>query len=90
MDCLGPQLALWMVSTSLTSQWKVAIVNAIVEGNTLHDNVFEDQAVNLDTEDAFEISEDELDLSTYDEQQCYCQNRDLGNQCVSQDRQFAK
>ena len=50
MDCLGPQLALWMVSTSLTSQWKVAIVNAIVEGNTLHDNAFEGQAVNLDTE----------------------------------------
>lgn len=55
----------------------MAIVNAIVEGNKLHDNAFEDQAVNLDTKDTFEISEDELELSTYDEQQCYCQNQDL-------------
>ena len=83
MDCLGPQLALWMVSTSLTSQWKVAIVNAIVEGNTLHDNAFEGQAVNLDTEDAFEISEDELEFSTHDEQHCYCQNQVLGNLVAS-------
>ena len=49
----------------------MAIVNVIVEGNTLNNNAFEDQAVNLDTKDAFEISEDELELSTYDEQQCY-------------------
>lgn len=68
-----------MASTSLPSQWQKAIANAIVDGNTLHECAFEGQAVNLDAEDAFENFENGLELTAYDEQQCYCQNQDLGN-----------
>ena len=53
-----------LYSTSLLPQWKTAIANAIVDGNTLHDCVFEGQAINLDVEDAFENVEEELELGT--------------------------
>ena len=68
-----------LYSTSLPPQWKTAIANAIVDGNTLHDCVFEGQAINLDVEDAFENFEQELELAAYDEQQCNCPNQDLDN-----------
>ena len=66
-------------STSLPPQWKTAIANAIVDGNTLHDCIFEGQAINLDVEDAFETFEKELELAAYDEKQCHCLNQDLDN-----------
>ena len=65
--------------TSLPLLWKNAIANAIVDGNTLHDIAFKGQAINLDVEDAFKNFEDELELATYDEQQCHCPNQDLAN-----------
>ena len=73
------QLPSLQASTSLPPQWKAAIANAIVDGNTLHDIAFEGQAINLDVEDAFENFEDELDLAAYDEQQWHCPNQDLDN-----------
>ena len=56
-----------------------------MDGNTLHDCVFEGQAINLDVEDAFENFEEELELAANDEKQCHCPNQDLDNlvaQCL--------
>ena len=64
--------------TSLPSQWKNAIANAIINGN-MHDIAFKRLAINLDVEDAFENFEDELELAAYDEQQCHRPNQDLDN-----------
>lgn len=68
-----------LASNVLSPQWKTAIANAIVDGNTLHDSAFQGHAINLDVEDAFHNFEDELELASYDEQQCYCVNQDLNN-----------
>ena len=50
-----------------------------MDGNTLHDCIFEGQAINLDVEDAFDYFEEELELAAYDERQCHCLNQDLDN-----------
>ena len=68
-----------LYSTSPPPQWKTAIANAIVDGNTLHNCIFEGQAINLDVEDAFDNFEEELELAAYDERQCHCLNQDLDN-----------
>ena len=68
-----------LYSNSLPPQWKTAIANAFVDGNALHDCVFEGQAINVDVEDAFENFAEELELAAYDEQQCHCPNQDLDN-----------
>jgi len=38
-----------------------------VDGNTVHDCLFEGQAIYLNVEDAFENSEEELEFAAYDE-----------------------
>ena len=50
-----------------------------MDGNTLHDCVFEGQEINLDVEDAFENFEEELELAAYDEKQCHYPNQGLDN-----------
>lgn len=57
----------------------LAVVNWINEGNTLYDVVFEDEAINLDVQDAFQNSADELELGTYDENVCNCTNQDMSS-----------
>ena len=75
-----------LYSTSLPPQQKTAIAKAVVDGDTLHDCVCEGQAIYLDVEDAFENSEEELELAAYDEKQCHiCPSQELDNlvaQCL--------
>lgn len=57
----------------------MAVVNCINDGNTLHDIVFEGQALNLDVKDAFQNFADELELGTYDANVCTCTNQDMSS-----------
>jgi len=54
-------------SSILPSQWFDAIVNSMVEGNTLHDILFDGEARNLDIEDAVESCGNDLHISDYEQ-----------------------
>lgn len=64
-------------TNSLPLVWSTAIVNCIVDGNTLYDMIFEGQAVFLDVEDAFDCFAEDLQLRSYDENVCNCTNNDF-------------
>ena len=58
-----PELTL----STLPSQWFEVIVNSMVEGNALHDLLFDGEARNLDIEDAVECCGNDLHISHYDQ-----------------------
>lgn len=59
----------------LPTEWSFAVVICINDSNTLYDEVFEGQAINLDKENAFWNFADELELGMYEETICNCTNQ---------------
>ena len=58
-----PELTL----STLPSQWFEVVVDTMVEGNALHDILFDGEARNLDIEDAVESCGNDLHISRYDQ-----------------------
>lgn len=58
-----PELTL----STLPSQWFEVVVDSMVEGNALHDLLFDGEARNLDIEDAVESCGNDLHISHYDQ-----------------------
>ena len=58
-----PELTL----STLPSQWFEAIVDSMLEGNALHDLLFDGEARNLDIEDAVECCGNDLHITHYDQ-----------------------
>ena len=54
-------------SSTLPSQWFEVVVDSMLEGNALHDLLFDGEARNLDIEDAVESCGNDLHISTYDQ-----------------------
>lgn len=53
--------------STLPSQWFEVIVNSMVEGNALHDLLFDGEARNLDIEDAVKYCRNDLHIIHYDQ-----------------------
>lgn len=58
-----PELTL----STLPSQWFDVVVDSMLEGNALHDLLFDGEARNLDIEDAVESCGNDLHISSYDQ-----------------------
>lgn len=56
-----------LTSSTLPSQWFEVIVDSMLEGNALHDLLFDGEARNLDIEDAVECCGNGLHISHYDQ-----------------------
>ena len=56
-----------LTSSTLPSQWFEVVVDVMVEGNALHDILFDGEARNLDIEDAVESCGNDIHISSYDE-----------------------
>lgn len=62
-NCLGPP-----VNSQLQYKWKVALTEAIISGNEIHDDIFEGDATNVAVDEAIEIAGDECFVNKIDQQ----------------------
>lgn len=56
------------VTSQLQNNWKVSLIEAILSGNDIHDDIFEGDAVNVAVDDAIEIAGEECFVDKIDHQ----------------------
>jgi len=67
------------VNSLLQNNWKVLLIEAILNGNEIHDDIFEGDAVNIAVDEAIEIAGDEFCVDKID-----CQYDIIGSNRVEQ------
>ena len=56
------------IASQLQNNWKVSLIEAILSGNDIHDDIFEGDAVNVAVDDAIEIAGEECFVEKIDHQ----------------------
>lgn len=56
-----------LTRSTLPSLWFEAVTSGMLQGNAIHDVLFDGQPINLDVEDAVECCGDDLHISSYEE-----------------------